>query len=188
LFVGRLVEKKGCEYLIESMSLLERDGISVTAVLIGDGPLRPDLERLASEAGANVQFKGFLPIDEVRRWMNRAAVVAVPSVTAANGDSEGLPTVILEAQAMGAAVVATRHSGNPEGVAEGSTAILVPERDAAALAAALRVFLSEPEKARAFGENGRRFVAENFEIGRQVAGLEDIYEGSYRPLAGGARA
>jgi colanic acid/amylovoran biosynthesis glycosyltransferase len=180
LFVGRFVEKKGCEYLIESMRLLKCNGIEATLVLIGDGPLRPDLERRVSEAGASVRFEGFLPLDKVRMWMNRATVVAVPSVTAANGDSEGLPTVMLEAQAMSAPVVATRHSGNPEGVVEGSTAMLVPERDAPALANALREFLANPEKARNFGESARRFVVENFEIAKQVAGLEDIYEHSYK--------
>lgn len=188
VFVGRFVEKKGCQYLIEALGLLKRDGIAASAILIGDGPLRGDLERRARDTAADITFAGFLPVEEVRTWMNRAAVVAVPSVTAADGDSEGLPTVILEAQSLGTPVVATRHSGNPEGVAEGTTAMLVPERDAAALAAALRGLLTEPEKARRFGENGRHFVAQNFEIGRQVAGLEDIYEHAYRQPAGGARS
>ncbi len=187
LFVGRFVEKKGCEYLIDALALLKRAGVEASGVLIGDGPLRGELERRAKEKDAPVTFAGFLPVDEVRTWMNRAAVVAVPSVTALDGDSEGLPTVILEAQAMGTPVVATRHSGNPEGVVEGKTALLVPERDAEALAAALRSLVSDPNRARTFGAHARQFVLEQFEIGRQVAGLEDIYEHSYRRPAGGAR-
>lgn len=187
LFVGRFVEKKGCEYLIDALGILKRNGVPASAVLIGDGELRGELERRANEAGANVIFLGFMPVDEVRAWMNRASIVVVPSVTATNGDSEGLPTVILEAQAMGAAVVATRHSGNPEGVIDGCTAILVPERNANALAEALAGLLADPEKVRRFGEQGRQFIKENFDIDRQVAGLEDIYEHAHLRVAGGTR-
>ena len=88
------------------------------------------------------------PLDEVRDWLNRAAVVAVPSVTAANGDSEGLPTVILEAQAMEAPVVATRHSGIPEGMSAGLADLLVGERDSKALAHSLLTLLKDPQSAR----------------------------------------
>ncbi len=75
------------------------------------------------KSGADVEFTGFLPLAEVRDWLGRAQSSAVPSVTAANGNSEGLPTVILEAQAMGTPVVATRHAGNAEGVVEGRSAL-----------------------------------------------------------------
>ena len=82
----------------------------------------------------------------MRDWIARASVVAVPSVVAADGDSEGLPTILLEAQAMATPVVGTYHSGIPEGVQAGVTAELVPERDVDALADALASFLSSPQK------------------------------------------
>ena len=89
------------------------------------GPqLRAQLDAAARESGIDASFTGFIPLDQVRAWINRAAVVIVPSVTASNGDSEGLPTTVLEAQAMETPVVASRHSGIPEGVLEGKTAEL----------------------------------------------------------------
>lgn len=176
VFVGRFVEKKGCEYLVRALAKLRREASTARGVLVGDGPGRASLEKLAQELGADVTFTGFLPPADVRDWLARASVVAVPSVTAANGDSEGLPTVILEAQAMGTPVVATRHAGNAEGVAEGRTALVVAERDVDALAASLKFFLDDPEAVRSFGAAGREFVERNFDIVEQARGLERIYD------------
>jgi len=111
----------------------------------------------------------------------------VPSVIASDGDSEGLPTVLLEAQAMEVPIVATRHSGIPEGVQEGVTAELVDERDVRGLAESLRGFLSAAEKAESFGRAGRRFVAENFDLRKQVAGLEELYDRLRWSGRGGSR-
>jgi glycosyltransferase involved in cell wall biosynthesis len=176
LFVGRFVEKKGIEYLIEAAKILDAQSIDFELVLIGTGPLESALRQSLSNTNIRCRFEGFLPPDEVRSWLERASVVAVPSVTAQNGDSEGLPTVILEAQAMAAPIVATRHSGIPEGVVEGRSAELVNERDTAGLAERIRGFLDSPAKVRAFGEAGRQFVIENFDIRKQVSGLEDLYD------------
>lgn len=176
VFVGRFVEKKGCEYLLRALGKLTAQGKPVRGVLLGDGPLRPQIEQAARDSGAPVEFKGFLPLPEVRDWLGRASLVVVPSVTAANGDSEGLPTVILEAQAMGTPVVATRHAGNAEGVAEGRSALLVDERDVDGLAQAIRFLVDSPQTVEAFGAEGRVFVTANFSIASQVAGLERIYD------------
>ena len=102
--------------------------------------------------------------------------MVVPSVTAANGDSEGLPTVILEAQSMGTPIVATRHAGNAEGVAEGRSALLVDERDVPGLAHAIRYFMDNPQAVKSFGDAGRAFVQGNFNITTQAAGLETLYD------------
>jgi len=176
VFVGRFVEKKGCEYLIRALARLQSEGVPARGVLVGDGPLRPELERLAGETGAQVEFAGFLPLADVKDWLARASVVAVPSVTARNGDSEGLPTVILEAQAMGTPVVATRHAGNAEGVAEDRTALVVDERDVNALSDAVRFFLQDAAAVEAFGAAGRAFVEAKFDIATQARGLEDLYD------------
>ncbi len=170
VFVGRFVEKKGCEYLVRALAHLRQQGIPARGVLVGDGPGRSGLERLASESGADVAFTGFLPLPQVRDWLARASVVAVPSVTASNGDSEGLPTVLLEAQAMGTPVVVTRHAGNAEGVAEGRSALVVAERDVEALARDLRVFLENPDAVQSFGAAGRAFVEAEFDIAIQAKG------------------
>jgi glycosyltransferase involved in cell wall biosynthesis len=176
VFVGRFVEKKGCEYLIRAIALLNSQGIAVRGVLVGDGPLRPRLERLAAELRADAVFTGFLPQDSVREWLERACVVAVPSVTAADGNSEGLPTVILEAQAMETPVVATRHAGNAEGVAAGESALLVDEKDVEALAHAIRFFCEDASAVAAFGKTGRAFVEEKFAIRKRVDSLELAYD------------
>lgn len=176
VFVGRFVEKKGCEYLVRALAKLQSQGVPARGVLVGDGPLRPALERLAGETGAQVAFAGFLPLPEVRDWLARASVVAVPSVTASNGDSEGLPTVILEAQAMGTPVIVTRHAGNAEGVVEGQTAIVVEERDEAALADAIRYFLQNGAAVESFGAAGRVLVESQFDIATQTRGLEGLYD------------
>lgn len=187
LFVGRFVEKKGARYLIEAAKLLKDTGVEFELVLIGNGPLEEGLKDAAARAGIQCRFTGFLPVAEVRHWLERARVVAVPSVIASDGDSEGLPTVLLEAQAMEVPIVATRHSGIPEGVQEGVTAELVDERDVRGLAESLRGFLSSAEKAESFGRAGRRFVAENFDLRKQVAGLEELYDRLRSSGRGGSR-
>lgn len=176
IFVGRFVEKKGCEYFIRALGLLRNAGCEVHGVLVGDGPLGPELARIAADVGANVEFTGFLQLAEVRARLGAARVVVVPSVTAADGNSEGLPTVILEAQAMATPVVATRHAGNAEGLLEGESALLVEERDIEGLAQAIRVFIDDPDIAVRYGARGRQFVEATFSMEAQIAGLEQIYD------------
>jgi glycosyltransferase involved in cell wall biosynthesis len=179
LFVGRFVEKKGIKYLIEAAAKLREAELEFELVLIGSGPLESELKDAASRARVPCRFVGFLPIDKVRDWLSRATVVAIPSVIAENGDAEGLPTTLLEAQAMETPVVATFHSGIPEGVVNGETAELVKERDTSALAEKLRLFLQSPDKAHAFGKSGRRFVTEHFDLQLQGQRLEKIYKKLY---------
>lgn len=166
LHVGRLVEKKGTEVLIEALARTP----GARLVIIGDGPLRRDLER---RAGPKVRFLGALATDEVAAWMRRASVLAAPSATARDGDAEGLPNVVVEAAASGLPVVATRHSGIPEAVEDGVTGLLVPEGDAAALAEALAQALAAGP---GIGEAARALAARKFDRRVQAARLEAIYD------------
>jgi colanic acid/amylovoran biosynthesis glycosyltransferase len=175
VFVGRFVEKKGAEYLIDAAAKMNKANLDFKLVMIGSGPREHALREAADRAGIDCQFTGFLPVEQVRSWLQRASVVAIPSVTAANGDSEGLPTILLEAQAMETPVVATRHSGIPEGIREGVTGELIEERDVDALAGRLASFIKSPGKVNAFGRAGRKFVAEQFDLHTQVKGLEMMY-------------
>src|SRR5918993_87405 len=129
LFVGRLVEKKGCEYLIRAMGKVQTIMPKAELVVIGDGPLGSSLKRLAKEKLHRYRFLGVQPPNVVRSWMNRAHLLCAPSITASSGDSEGMPNVVVEAQAMGVPVVGTFHSGIPEAVAHGKTGFLTAERD-----------------------------------------------------------
>lgn len=166
LHVGRLVEKKGTRVLLDALARVA----DARLVIIGEGPLRRGLER---RAGPNVRFMGALPPDEVAAWMRRASVLAAPSLTARDGDAEGLPNVVVEAAASGLAVVATRHGGIPEAVEDGMTGVLVPEGDAAALADALAAALAAGP---GISEAARALAEAKFDRRIQAARLEAIYD------------
>jgi glycosyltransferase involved in cell wall biosynthesis len=172
--VGRLVEKKGTETLLRALALLPEPRLAI----VGDGPIRRKLERLAGALGVaeRVTFLGALPHDETAQWIGQAWVLAVPSVTAASGDSEGLPTVILEAAGMGVPTVGSRHSGIVEAVEEGRSGFLLPEGDSQAMAARLGEVLASPDLRHRLGSGARAVAAERFDFDRQIARLESLYD------------
>lgn len=112
LFVGRLVEKKGVDYLIRAMASVQRQISGVELVVIGDGGLRSHLNTLAHQLSVNVQFLGQQSPEQVRQWMNRAQVFCGPSIVARSGDAEGFGMVFAEAQAMGLPVVSFATGGD----------------------------------------------------------------------------
>ncbi|MFT4112197.1 glycosyltransferase [Silvibacterium sp.] len=176
LFVGRMVEKKGAIHLIRAMQGVQARLPHARLVLLGDGPLRAQLEEEARTLGVRAEFLGMQPHDEVRSWMQRAQVLGAPSIVGRNGDSEGLPTVMCEAQAMGLPVVSFQGPGVDEAVVHGETALLAPPGDERALGEAIERLLSDRELLIQFGEAGQRRAAEFFDIQRQTALLEDIYD------------
>lgn len=171
LFVGRFVEKKGLPQLIEAMRIIESRGIEARLELIGDGPLAGAL-RDRARGLKRVSFRGWLPNAEVRRAMRRALALCVPSVTASDGDAEGLPTVIFEAMAEGLPVVGSRHAGIAEAVEHGRTGLLVPEGDPRALADALIELIESPELRRRLGAAARDAAARRFDAVEQSRRLE----------------
>jgi colanic acid/amylovoran biosynthesis glycosyltransferase len=176
LFIGRLVEKKGCEYLLRAMQLVQREHSDCELSIIGDGPLRTALVSLAKELQIRCRFLGVQPADVVRDALRNARVLCAPSVTAANGDTEGLPTVIAEAQAAGLPVVGTIHAGIPEIVISEKTGFLVAERDYESLAGALARILSDDQLCERFRHAAVQNIAEHFDLRIQTAVLEQIYE------------
>lgn len=177
LFIGRLVEKKGCEYLIRAMSLVQRARPDAELVVLGDGPLRPGLERLAGRTLRRHRFLGIQPPETVRRWMNRATVFSVPSIVAETGDSEGLPIVFCEAQSMELPVVTFATAGNPEAVAHGKTGFVAAERDWRGLSEYVLMLLQNDALRREFGAAGQRRARSLFDLRRQARALEEIYDG-----------
>jgi len=175
LFVGRLVEKKGVEYLLRAMARVQRTVPNLHLVIAGDGPLRTSLEPLAAKL-RRCTFLGMQSHDVVKGWMNRASMLVAPSVTAASGDSEGLPTVIVEAQAMGLPVIATDHAGNTEAVADGRTGLIAEERDVQTLANHMVRLSSDRALWARLSHNARRQAEEQFDIREQTGILEDLYE------------
>lgn len=174
LHVGRLVEKKGTNVLIEALSANEL--ADARLVIIGDGPLRGALEQKARKLGDRVCFLGALSLEEVATWMQRASVLAAPSMAAADGDAEGLPNVVVEAAASGLPVVGTLHSGIPEAIEDAVTGFLVPEREAGGLAARLADVLRSEQLRREMSAAARRLAERKFDRRRLTERLEAIYD------------
>lgn len=180
LFVGRLIEKKGCEYLIRAMSRVQAVRPEVELVVIGDGPLRPTLEQLAGELLCRYRFLGVQSPEIVQAWMNRAQVFSVPSITADSGDSEAFGIVFAEAQAMGLPVVSFATGGVAEAVAHGETGFLAVERDWKALAEHIMHLLKDETLWQQFSQKGQERVRTLFNLHRQTSALEDIYDSVLR--------
>lgn len=176
LFVGRLVEKKGCEHLIRAMAEVQSVLPDLELVIIGDGELRPTLEKQASESLKRYRFLGSQSPDVVKNWMNRAQLLATPSVTSVKKDSEGLPICILEAQAMGLPVVASHHAGIPEAVIHGENGFLAAEKDSVALAEYILTLARNPELRQSFAIAGRKRVEQEFNLKLNTAKLEAVYD------------
>ncbi len=162
--VGRLVEKKGFDVLLEACAILARGKTDFECVIVGDGDqgeaLRQQADRL--RLGRFVRFVGAAPRHEVLRQLREATVLAAPFVTAADGNRDALPTVVLEAMALGVPVVASPVGGVPEMITHGIEGLLVPEGDVKALAAATRRLLRDPELGARMGEAGTRTVKTRF--------------------------
>lgn len=176
LFVARLVEKKGCEYLIQAMNKVQTLRPEVELVIIGDGPLRNSLEELAKSSLRRYRFLGVQPPEVVRQWMNRASVFSVPSITAESGDTEGLGVVFAEAQVMGLPVVSSNSGGIPDVVAHNQTGFLAAERDWESLANYILQLLQDPMLWQRFSLDGRERVLTMFDQRKLSKGLEAIYK------------
>jgi colanic acid/amylovoran biosynthesis glycosyltransferase len=172
IFVGRLVEKKGCGDLIEAVAGMARNpGLRI----IGDGPLRQDLEEQAERLGVSVEFMGVRDSNEVKAAMQASSIVAMPSRRASNGDAEGLPVVSLEASALGRPVVGYSHSGLVESVVNAETGILLEEGDVEGLTASLEAILGSPDVLQRLARNARVHVERRFDIRTCLAQVEEIY-------------
>jgi colanic acid/amylovoran biosynthesis glycosyltransferase len=143
LLVGRLVEKKGCAYLIRAMGQVRLKFPEMELFIVGDGPLRTELEELARECRAGARFFGSQSAEFVRAALGEAFLLCTPSVRSRTGDSEGLPIVLLEAMAMATPVVATHHAGIPEAVEHNVTGLLCEERNPEALAQAIMALVAD---------------------------------------------
>lgn len=175
LFTGRLVEKKGCEFLLKAMADVQRVMPQVKLVIIGAGRLRSSLEAIARKTLNNYEFLGAQPTHVVQDWMAKAQLFCVPSITAANGDAETFGMVFAEAQAMGLPVVSFASGGIPESVAHGHTGLLAPERDWQALAQHILQILRSPELWQKFSDAGPEYVRQNFDLATQTRKLEHLY-------------
>jgi colanic acid/amylovoran biosynthesis glycosyltransferase len=180
LFVGRLEESKGAQFLIRAAAEVQRDLPAAELVLIGDGSLRAELERYAERQLGRYRFLGVRKPEEVCEWMNRASLVCVPSIRRHSGEEEGFGMVCAEAQAVAKPVVAFDSGGISEVVSNGRTGFLVPECDWQALAERIVVLLRNPELRKRFGHSGREWVLRQFDLEHRTRVLEGIYSSALR--------
>jgi colanic acid/amylovoran biosynthesis glycosyltransferase len=178
--VGRLVEKKGFDVLLEACALTRDRGRPLRCRIVGSGERRDALQAQldALSLQEQVTLVGPLPQDQVRAELRRATVMAAPCVHGSDGNADGLPTVILEAMALGTPVVATPVTGIPEAVVESSTGRLVAERDADALATALLELTADAAGRRRLAAAARRHVEEHFASSRQAMQLRALLPGT----------
>jgi colanic acid/amylovoran biosynthesis glycosyltransferase len=177
LTIARHVEKKGLEHGIRAIAKLAARHPTLVYDLAGDGPLRARLERLATElgVGGRVRFHGWCSQARAESLLRAADLFVLPSVTAKDGDMEGQALVLQEAQAWGVPVVSTRHNGIPEGLVEGETGLLVAERDADELAAAIEHIVLDDELRREMSARAVEFVRERYDIERLNDRLVELY-------------
>lgn len=177
LTIARLVPIKGVEYALRAVDRLRCRWPRVRYDIVGEGPEREHLEAVVAQLGLedNVRFHGAQTEVRVRVLLEKAHLFIVPSINLA-GDEEGLPVVLLEAQATGLPLVATRTGGISEGVLDGESGHLVADRDPEALCDALLSLLENPERWPEIGRRGRTHVETNYDIRRLNRELVGIYE------------
>lgn len=178
LFVGRLVEKKGVAVLLTALDHIGSE-VPWSLDVVGDGPLRAELEARAGRLPNPVRFHGQQPARALATLLHECEIAVFPSLPARSGDQDGLPVAMLEAMAAGRAVVASRIAGIDEAIVDGTHGVLVPPRDATALATALRSLLTDPDRRAALGERAA-VRAESYSVDavgeRYVALLQSILE------------
>ena len=176
LFVGRLVEKKGCTYLLQAMQKLKSRFPQLLLTIVGDGELSAPLKQEARERDINVDFVGSENASQIRSRLATSWLFVAPSVTAQNGDAEGLGMVFLEAQALSTPVVSFRSGGLVEAVVEDETALLCEERNIDGLADNITQLLENDAQRHHMGKLGRARVEQYFDVRKQCAELEKIYQ------------
>ena len=177
LTVSRLVEEKGLKYSILAVAKLKKKYPNIYYQIAGDGPLRKYLQNLVHDlkAGEYIKILGWKTTDEVRSLYDKSHIFILPSIRAKNGNEEAQGLVLQEAQAAGLPVISTLVGGIPEGVLDGQTGFLVPQKDADAIAEKLEYLIMHPEIWPEMGRKGREFVEQNFDIRKLNLKLINIY-------------
>ncbi|WP_163103334.1 glycosyltransferase [Peribacillus alkalitolerans] len=185
LTVGRLVEKKGHHVLMKAFHKIKDKFPNATLTLIGSGKLEEDIKSLAAELNLGDSFKllNHLPKETVFEYMSNADLFCAASLTAANGDLEGIPNTLKEAMATGVPVISTNHAGIPELVTNHVNGVLVEENNVDELANALEFMLNNRALWESYSVAARKKVEESFDLIKQLQ-LQATY---YDELLGGRK-
>jgi len=180
--VAQFAERKGYPYLIEACRILHERGYDFECLIGGDGEQRPLLEKMIAEyqLQAKVKLLGVIYQEKLPDYLNQADMFVLPCITAANGDKDGVPVVLMEAMAREIPVISTTVSGIPELIDHEQNGLLVPEKDATAFANAMQQLLDKPELGPVWGQHGRQKIEREFNIvhsGAKMAALFERYVG-----------
>ena len=183
--VGRLVEKKGFADLITACAILAKRGKDFSCEIIGTGEQEAALREQIRQHGlqALVRVLGPLPQQDIIQHIQQAAVLAAPCVIAADGNRDGLPTVLLESMALGTPVVSTDVTGIPELVKHERTGLVTPQYDPESLANALEHLLDTPEVRTNLAIQARQLIESQFDIQQNAAQLRKRFQTSVLPAA-----
>lgn len=173
---GRLHPIKGFDTLIRALALLDRRGTPFRCRIIGDGPLRDELQSLVRSLGLEqrVELAGAQPQESVRASLDEAALFALPSQVADDGGRDGIPVALMEAMASGCPVVSCLTSGIPELIEDGHGGLLVRERDPVALADALQRLLADRGLRERFSHAARQRVEQQFDARKEARKLHRL--------------
>jgi glycosyltransferase involved in cell wall biosynthesis len=178
-FVGRLTRQKGVDDLLAAYALLPRElRLKEPLTIVGEGPLRAELERDAASLGpeSRVEFAGVVDSTRVAELLARSTVFVAPSKRVPEGDAEGFGLTMLEASRAGCPVVGYDDAGVAEAVVNHQTGLLVPLGDVHSLARAVQQVVEDRELACSLGGAGQRRVAEHFDLAARTEALEQIYD------------
>jgi len=178
LSIGRLVEKKGMEYCIKALAKLSKIKNNIELTIIGDGPLRGQLDNLIDtlQMRDKVKLLGLKNHKEIKTYLDQSHIFMALSVTAKDGNQDGPVNTLKEAMAMGLPVIGTQHGGIPELIEDGISGYLVPERDVEAIADKLNYLIENPQKWPEMGKAGRRYVEKHYDLNRLNDELVVNYE------------
>jgi glycosyltransferase involved in cell wall biosynthesis len=180
--VGRLVEKKGFSVLVDACAILASRRVPFECKIIGTGELEIDLDEQIKRLGLNltVKLSGPRPQNEVVKLVRAASAIAVPCIVGADGNRDGLPTVLLEAMALGTPCVSTDVTGIPEVIRDGDTGLTVPQHDAAALAEALERLLTNSALRVELATRARHLVERQFDVHKNAARIRKRFRQAER--------
>jgi colanic acid/amylovoran biosynthesis glycosyltransferase len=174
----RLIAKKGLRTALRAFAKFHTAHPSARFLIAGEGPLKDELIQTVGELGLReaVEFRGFLSTADLAKLFAEAHVFLHPSEVTSDQNQEGVPNSMLEAMATGLPVLATQHGGIPEAVTHEQQGLLVPERDAEALHAAMVRITQDADLCQVWGVAASKRVREEFELERAVLRLEEIYD------------